>query len=312
MKKILKKSLSVILAITMVFSSMYIGLDELDFNDRLAIEAEAASTSDLIFELDADETAYWVLGCNENATGDIVIPETYNGLPVVGIGPEGFFENLGITSISVPKTVKEIGLGAFIYCGKLASINVDEENPVYSSENGVLYNKDKTELICVPYAYNERVFEIPETVTKIKTYAVYLCEKIDVIIVPDSVKSIEEAGLLSYNVELLVLGKGIEELSESAVIFGGSVFIPEEITDLLAGGGISPAPEFGSINFYYSGTEENFYKSAGEDVKEFVESILEEGLGRVFYEVSPEFHQTDEYYYIENNNEIMVCAYWGD
>ena len=52
-------------------------------------------------------------------------------------------------SITIPKSVKEISIDAFS-CNDLKSINVDSDNENYSSEDGVLFNKNKTTLLSYP------------------------------------------------------------------------------------------------------------------------------------------------------------------
>ena len=44
MKNVIKRSLSFLLAITLVFSSAYVGLSEVDFSSLFAVKAEAASS----------------------------------------------------------------------------------------------------------------------------------------------------------------------------------------------------------------------------------------------------------------------------
>lgn len=69
---------------------------------------------------------------------------------IVSIGDEAFRKCFNLTSVNIPASVMNIGSGAFAECNSLISINVDSENPSYTSENGVLYNKDKTKLIHQP------------------------------------------------------------------------------------------------------------------------------------------------------------------
>lgn len=52
-----------------------------------------------------------------------------------------------LKSINIPKNVSYIADTTFIGCTSLQNINVDPENNYYSSENGILYNKEKTEVI---------------------------------------------------------------------------------------------------------------------------------------------------------------------
>lgn len=70
----------------------------------------------------------------------------------------------------------EIGEGAgsvyypaTIWCSKLENIEVSAENSEYTSENGVLYNKDMTEIICYPNCKKDSSFVIPDSVKYISS-----------------------------------------------------------------------------------------------------------------------------------------------
>jgi hypothetical protein len=73
------------------------------------------------------------------------------------------------TSINCP--VIGIGEGAFNYCTGLTAINVASDNETYSSQDGVLYNKDKTELVRYPAGKKDISFTIPDSVKKIRFLA---------------------------------------------------------------------------------------------------------------------------------------------
>ncbi|MGN1315871.1 MAG: hypothetical protein ACI4VW_02300 [Acutalibacteraceae bacterium] len=82
MKRVFKSSLSLVLALTIILSSAYVGLGEIDWGGIFAVKASAANESDLSFTLNDDGESYSVTDCNTSASGEIVIPSTYNGLPV--------------------------------------------------------------------------------------------------------------------------------------------------------------------------------------------------------------------------------------
>lgn len=85
---------------------------------------------------------------------------------------EKAFENCtALTSISIPASVNYIENMALIYCNNLSVITVDAANANYCSENGVLYDKNKTTLIHYPAANTAQSFAIPESVTTILPYA---------------------------------------------------------------------------------------------------------------------------------------------
>ena len=83
---------------------------------------------------------------------------------------DGIFAIENLKSISVPKSITSIGIGAFSG-DNLTSISVNEENTAYSSEKGILYNKDKTELIQYPIGKTDEEIILADTVKKIGSRA---------------------------------------------------------------------------------------------------------------------------------------------
>ncbi len=69
-------------------------------------------------------------------------------------------------NINIPNGVTDLDKDTFVDYGKLASITVSEDNINYSSQDGILYNKAKTEFIHIPKAISGNV-TIPNTITKI-------------------------------------------------------------------------------------------------------------------------------------------------
>ena len=76
---------------------------------------------------------------------EITLPASLNS-----IGYEAFWECKQLSSIDIPARVTEIGDHVFDYCENLDVINVDSANASYSSADGVLFNKNQTELLCYP------------------------------------------------------------------------------------------------------------------------------------------------------------------
>lgn len=112
---------------------------------------------------------------------------------VTSIGEEAFISCNSLRSVIIPGSVTSIGDEAFSYCESLTSVNVDDSNSVYSSdESGVLFNKDKSELILYPQGKTESSYEIPYSVTSIGDDAFLWCENIISMTIPDSVTSIGE------------------------------------------------------------------------------------------------------------------------
>ena len=75
--------------------------------------------------------------------------------------------------VVIPDSVTSIGDEVFENCDSLTSINVASDNEYYSDEDGVLFNKDKTELIRYPKDKSEDAYTIPDSVEKICARAFY-------------------------------------------------------------------------------------------------------------------------------------------
>ena len=87
----------------------------------------------------------------------------------------------------------EMGNDAFFGCSSLTTIVVAEGNTIYSSLNGVLFNKVKTELICYPADKADKSYSIPNSVTSIGGDAFRDCASLIEVTIPNNVTSIGDA-----------------------------------------------------------------------------------------------------------------------
>jgi len=131
----------------------------------------------------------------EGKTGAFTVPNS-----VIRIENKAFRGCTGLTSITIPGSVTNITSIPVDYnedildynfhsCTSLVAINVDVANKVYSSENGVLFNKNKTVLIMYPRGKTGS-YTIPDSVTGIENYAFSYCNNLVGIIIPNSVINI--------------------------------------------------------------------------------------------------------------------------
>ena len=91
-----------------------------------------------------------VIGCDKNASGELVIPSTYEDKPVTSIGVNAFSRCSGLTSVTIPDSVTKIGDRAFLGCSSLTSVT------------------------------------IPDSVISIGDYAVIYCSGLTSVTIPDS------------------------------------------------------------------------------------------------------------------------------
>ena len=138
-----------------------------------------------------------------------------------------------LRSIDIPASV--IRLGTIDTCMNLNEINVSSFNKVYSSFNGVLFDKEGGTLIRCPRGKTS--FEIPDNVIKIGDGAFKNCTYLDDITIPDSVTSIgryafyECTSLQKVVLSNFLLQSSLEYCFEGCTELV-SIEIPEGVTKL--------------------------------------------------------------------------------
>ena len=101
----------------------------------------------------------------QGKTGSYTIPGS-----ITAIDWRYFSGCSGLTSISIPAGVTRIEDHAFNNCTSLTSITVDQNNNYYASADGVLFNKNRQELIWFPHGKTGS-YTMPDTVTRIRQNA---------------------------------------------------------------------------------------------------------------------------------------------
>ncbi len=151
---------------------------------------------------------------------------------VTSIGNDAFYYCSKLTSIIIPAGVTHIGFGTFSYCKSLAVISVSEDNHYYSSYEGVLFNKARTELLYCPGG-KTGTYTVPNSVTSIVGEAFCGCSSLTSVTIPNSVTSIEDGTFADCS-----------SLT--------SIIIPEDVTSI----GISAFYNCSDLtDVYFGGTE---------------------------------------------------------
>ena len=96
-----------------------------------------------------------------------------------------------LTSITIPRDAEFHTFPIFRGCTALKSINVDSTSKLYTSENGVLFSKSKSELIAYPAGKADSSYTIPSGVKKVGFYSFENCTNLKSINIPSSVTSID-------------------------------------------------------------------------------------------------------------------------
>ena len=135
---------------------------------------------------------------------------------VISIGDGAFRYCRSLTSVTIANSVKYIGEAAFDACHYLTAINVDASNSAYSSGNGVLYNKNKTELIRYPEG-KTGAFTIPSSVISIGDWAFDCCYDLTSVTIPSSVNRIGEGAFNGcYSLTSVTIPSGVISIGDWA------------------------------------------------------------------------------------------------
>lgn len=198
----------------------------------------AETSGDFTYAVNDDGISVTIKRYNGNAA-NVIIPSTIDGYTVTEIYGEpwgfdnAFYNCTSIVSITLPETLTTIGAHAFRGCTSLESIHipasvtsvdnfydctslktitVDENNTVFSSVDGILYDFDKTTLIKIPDGYSEAV-QLPSTLKKIEYLSIDNCINVTSLTVDAANESFCSVGNMILTADektILYAAKGIE------------------------------------------------------------------------------------------------------
>ena len=178
----------------------------------------------------ADETV--AAGCFQDCRSikNIIIPSS-----VSTIKESAFSGCTSLSSVFIGSGVKELDKRGFYGCDSLAEITVDEKNANYSSLDGVLFNKDKTNIVIYPNG-KKGTYSLPNKVTKISSYAFCNCSGLTSVTIPNSVTSIGDSafsgctGLTNITIPNSVTSIGYGAFSGCTGLT--NIMIPNSVTSI--------------------------------------------------------------------------------
>ena len=221
----LKKAIFVIAIIISVSLSMYFSVMALQNETFKYTEIENGyefskfSNTGYLYELDIDYVSdiEYIPGNNDPATNFKVVKD--ESKPIKSVRQFTLNCDDKIRTITIGPDVEFVDTKAFYSCWALQNIEVDENNPNYCDIDGVLYNKDKTALLCYPcdhdeylrqkYGYEKELYRdevTPEYERDIQTY-----------VVPSTVEKLDEMCFNYANLRTIYLPEGLKRIETLAV-----------------------------------------------------------------------------------------------
>ena len=168
----------------------------------------------------------------ENSITCLIIPDS-----IVKIEAAAFISLQEVTNIVIGNGVTEISLRSFYLCGELERIDVSKQNSNYSSVDGVLFNKDKTELLYYPLG-RKGAYTVPDGVIKIGAYAFMYCSGLTDIVISDTVTELKDSSFYTCTgLKNIILGNQVQKIDEH--VFEDckitEVSIPDSVTEIAYG-----------------------------------------------------------------------------
>ncbi len=142
----------------------------------------------------------------------ITLPKT-----IEKVGDEAFIGCTSLESISLPASLTNLYLSAFNGCASLQRIEVEEGNNLFSSADGILYDKAGLKIQRCPIGKKGNV-SIPTSVETIGGGAFYNCVGLTSIEIPSSVTTIE------YSAFWGCTGLKAVEIPNSVITLGTGIF----------------------------------------------------------------------------------------
>ena len=192
----------------------------------------------LKYTLSSNGTYYTVAGIGTATATDIVIPSTYNGLPVTTIAASAFKNCTSLNSIVVPDSVTSIGIGAFSGCSSLQSITlpfVGGNSSATSASSSTLFGyifgtSSYTGGTSTKQYYSSssyKTYYIPRTLANVTITggnilygAFYNCSKLTIITLPDGLSSIGNWALAGCSsLTIINIPDSVTSIGEYAFVY---------------------------------------------------------------------------------------------
>ena len=122
------------------------------------------------------------------------------------------FEETKVETIVIPESVTYLNELAFFKCSHFTDYQVAENNTEYADVNGLLYSKDKKELLQYPHGRTQTSYKIEEGTEKVGKKAFAQNTSLKTIEFPTTLTAIEEWAFYSTNLEEVTIPENVTKI----------------------------------------------------------------------------------------------------
>lgn len=167
-----------------------------------------------------EEDGWMYYPADELYVGDLTVPGEveYEGKTYVvkALGDDAFAGSKYLSAIYLPSSIAAIGSGVFTLCNGLEYISVDDMNPTFISQDGVLYKRNPLSIFFVPRSISGDI-TLLDAVREIPSAAFQNCVNLTTITLPEEVISIADGAFNNCkNLQEIFMGDKLESIGEYA------------------------------------------------------------------------------------------------
>lgn len=211
-------SLRKITFVTALFSSISLFAEKIEV-DGIYYNLNDDGTAEVTYRGD-DEDGWMYFSADYLYVGDVDIPSQfeYSGATyqVTKIGNDAFAGSKYMTSLMLPSTLSTIGTGIFTLCNNLEWISVDDMNPNFVSQDGILYTRNPLSIFFVPRNISGDI-SILDDIKEIPSGAFQNCVNLTSIALPEEVTTIADGAFNNCtNLQDIFMNDKLETIGEYA------------------------------------------------------------------------------------------------
>lgn len=245
-----------------------------------------------------------------------------------------FFNCVNLEVIKFPQSISSISANAFEGCTGIKRYEVEPYNSFYSSEDGILYNVDKKELVLYPIGTENLYYELPETVqsigdhafayslllqitipntvTSIGSYAFYNCDQLSEVKLPDGITEIGDSTFwMCRALKQITIPDGVTVIGRNAFYNSGLEYIVLPAT--LESIGYDSFLLCNNLkDIYYAEDETEWKKVSFENYSSAVKNAIIHYNSTGPEDENPSGSETASVRYFREWDAENQVAYWGD